>query len=53
MVYATPAWRKLLVVVANCRHPIAMRFGFVGSTAIDGSLAASPTMSCPNELTFT
>ena len=39
--------------VSNWRQPIAMRFGAVGSTAIDGSLAASPGMFLPLASTLT
>ena len=44
---------KLFVIVLNCLQPIAILFGLLRSTAIEGSLAASPTMFCPFASTFT
>src|SRR5262249_38283169 len=49
----TPDCRKLLLVVSNCRQPMAMRLGSSGSTQIEGSLAASPRTFCPVTLTLT
>src|SRR5262245_18991514 len=49
----TPDCRKLLLVVSNCRQPMAMRFGLFGSMHIEGSFAASPRMFCPEALTLT
>jgi hypothetical protein len=39
--------------VSNCLQPIAIRSGSVGSTAIEGSFAASPGMLAPFEATLT
>jgi hypothetical protein len=37
----------------NCRQPIAILSGLVGSTAIEHSLAASPMMLLPLASTLT
>jgi hypothetical protein len=52
-VYPQPACLKLLLIVSNWRQPIATVPGSEGSTAIEGSFAASPTMFSPELLTFT
>jgi hypothetical protein len=39
-------------IVSNWRQPMTMREGSFGSTAIEGSLAASPTMLSPLRSTF-
>src|SRR5205814_7164795 len=40
-------------MVSNCRHPMTMRLGAVGSTAMVVSLAASPVMLWPAALVLT
>ena len=44
---------KFDVTLLNCRQPMTILLWFVGSTAIEHSLAASPVMFCPCPLTFT
>src|SRR5262245_46440078 len=34
-------------MLSNCLQPMAIRFGWLRSTAIEGSLAASPRMLAP------
>ena len=51
--YAQPAWRKSDSTVSNCRQPMTILLGSVGSIAIEGSLAASPRMLLPNSSTLT
>jgi hypothetical protein len=53
VVYPQPACRKSLATLSNWRQPIAMRVESVGSTAIEGSLAASPMMLLPRPSTLT
>jgi len=48
-----PASRKFEAMLSNCRQPIAIRSGALESTAIEGSLAASPTMLLPSDETLT
>jgi hypothetical protein len=53
VVYAKPASRKFDVTLSNCRQPMLILFVLLGSTQMDGSFAASPTMLLPFESTLT
>lgn len=53
LVNAIPACRKLLEIVSNCRHPTTMLSLSTGFMAMEGSLAASPTMLFPAASTLT
>lgn len=53
IVYPNPACLKLDLSLSNCRQPIAIRLGSLGSTAIEGSLAASWRMLAPAASTLT
>jgi len=53
IVCANPACRKLDEMLSNCLQPILILFPLVGSTQMEGSFAASPTMLLPLALTLT
>ena len=53
VVYPQPPCRKSDVTLLNCLQPITILLRFVGSTAIDGSFAASPRMLFPLASTLT
>ena len=53
VVYPQPPCRKLDNTLSNCLQPIAILLGFVGSTEMEHSFAASPTMFWPLASTFT
>src|SRR5947208_17014074 len=52
VVYPQPPCRKFDNTLLNCLHPIAILLVFVGSTEIEHSLAASPTMLFPFASSF-
>jgi hypothetical protein len=53
VVYPQPPCRKLDNTLSNCLQPIVILLPLVGSTAIAGSFAASPTILFPFASTFT
>src|SRR5439155_3519245 len=53
VVYPQPPCRKSEVTLLNCLQPIAILLRFVGSTAMEGSFAASPRIFWPFASTLT